>query len=79
MDTCIEEEAIEKILDSITTSIGNALILGEDVKITEFGTFKIKEVMPRRIKNVNTGEYQITDFRRKINFSPSRELKNAIN
>lgn len=78
LDTGLSQEDVEAMLDSITTVIGNALIIGEDVKITEFGTFKIKEVSARRNTDISTGETRITKISHVIKFVPCIELKNAV-
>lgn len=69
---------IKIIIDSFTTNIGNALIDGEEVSIPSFGSFKVKTISSRRIKNVSTGEYQVTKVRNKIDFKACKELHDAI-
>ena len=77
-DTGFDEQEIKEILDSITTNIGNCLVNEEDVKITNFGTFKIKSRAARTIVNVATGEEMIARGGNYIKFNPCRELKDAV-
>lgn len=77
-DTGYSIPEIAEILDSITTNIGNTLIDGEDVRIEEFGSFRVKDTPQRRICNVNTGEYQMTKPHKRIEFKPCKELHDAI-
>ena len=69
---------IKTILDSFTTNIGNALIDVETVSLPSFGSFRVKTISSRRIKNVSTGEYQLTQARNKIEFRACKELHDAI-
>ena len=78
IETGFSNDEVSNVLDSITTTIGNSLIGGEEVKISEFGTFKIKEVASRRNINIATGEEQYTRESHVIKFLPCGELKNAV-
>lgn len=44
------------ILDTVTTTIHNALIRGEEVKLTGFGHFKVKQRAARSGRNPMTGD-----------------------
>lgn len=78
IETGFSNDDISHILDSITTAIGNSLIEGEEVKITEFGTFKLKKYSPRNNINIATGEKRLTKQCHLIKFVPCLELKNAV-
>lgn len=78
IETGFSNDDISYILDSITTTIGNSLIEGEEVKITEFGTFKLKNYSPRNNINIATGEKRLTKRCHLIKFVPCLELKNAV-
>ena len=69
---------INSIIDSMTTVIGNALIDGEDVKLTSFGTFKKQTWKSRKIMNVSTGEVMETKPTSRVVFVISKELKKAL-
>lgn len=77
-DTGYDINVISDILDSITTNIGNALIDGDSVTISQFGSFKVKNMAQRRICNITTGEHQLTKPHKKIDFKPCKELKEII-
>ena len=55
------------------------LIKNKKVKITNFGTFKIKFKKSRLGRNPKTLEKKIISERNVITFKPSNELKNFIN
>ena len=78
IETGYPNEAITEILESITTVIGNTLISGEDVSIFRFGIFKTQIRKGRNIRNIRTGEYQMSKDVRVVKFQPTRELKQAL-
>lgn len=78
IDTGYSAEVIDEVLDSLTTIIGNSLILGEDVIIEEFGVFQSKLWRGRRICDINTGAISYSRDTRVIRFQPAKELKEAL-
>lgn len=78
IETGYSNEVITEILESITTTIGNTLISGEDVSIFRFGVFKTQIRKGRNIRNISTGKNQMSKDVRVIKFQPTRELKEAI-
>ena len=59
--------------------MSNALIRGESVKISSFGSFTIRNKSERIGRNPKTGEEVPITSRRVIIFKPSHVLKNRIN
>ena len=47
---------IEMVLNSVLSNIESALIRGERVQFTGFGTFELKKRAPRTGRNPHTGE-----------------------
>ena len=78
IETGYSSDEITKILDSITTVIGNTLISGEDVSIFRFGIFRTQIRKGRNIVNVHTGEPFRTKDVKVIKFQPTKELKEAV-
>ncbi|MFP4533829.1 MAG: integration host factor subunit alpha [Desulfobacterales bacterium] len=68
-------EIVENLLEIIKTSLEN----GEDVLVSGFGKFCIKEKAPRRGRNPATGDDLILDARRVVTFKPSGKLRDRIN
>lgn len=68
-------EALEQVL-SIMKS---ALEQGENLKISGFGHFVIKEKKDRKGRNPQTGETITIGARRILTFKPSVVLKNRVN
>ena len=66
----IFEEIIEEILSSLEN--------GNDVKISNFGTFSVKKKNPRLGRNPKTGDEKEITARNVISFYPSKTMKNKI-
>jgi len=68
-------ELIETLLEIIKSKLGS----GEDVLISGFGKFCVKEKRQRRGRNPATGEDMILDARRVVTFKCSGQLRDKIN
>ena len=68
-------QAVESILEIIKKTLEN----GEDVLITGFGKFFVKEKKDRRGRNPQTGEDLILGARRVVGFKCSGKLREGIN
>ena len=52
---------------------------GEDLKISGFGKFEVKQKKSRRGRNPHTGEALEISARKILSFKPSQLLKDALN
>jgi len=68
-------EAVETLLKIMKSSLEN----GDNVLLSGFGKFSIKDKRPRKGRNPQTGEELILDARRVVTFKPSGKLKDKIN
>jgi len=68
-----------EIIKSLLEIIKQSLEDGEDVLVSGFGKFRIKEKNQRRGRNPATGEDLILPGRRVVTFKCSGKLKNKIN
>ena len=68
-------ELVESVLEIIKKSLAN----GEDVLISGFGKFCVKEKSERRGRNPQTGEDLKLGPRRVVTFRPSSVLREKIN
>ena len=66
-------------MESFISIIKQTLASGEDVKISGFGSFEVKQKRDRRGRNPQTGETITIESRRVISFKTSAKLKTAIN
>jgi integration host factor subunit alpha len=68
-----------ELVDSLLETIKGTLENGEDVLITGFGKFCVKEKSKRRGRNPQTGEDLMLDARRVVSFRCSGVLRDKIN
>lgn len=67
------------LVESILAHLSNALVEGDTVKISSFGTFSVREKGARMGRNPKTGEEVPIEPRRVLVFRPSHILKDKIN
>ena len=68
-----------ELIETLLELIKSALATGEDVLISGFGKFCIKEKRERRGRNPATGEGMMLGPRRVVTFRCSRQLRDKIN
>jgi integration host factor subunit alpha len=68
-------ELVERVLDEIS----DCLVDGENVKISSFGSFLVRQKNGRMGRNPKTGEEVPIDPRRVLVFRPSQVMKDEIN
>jgi integration host factor subunit alpha len=67
-------EMVESVLDYMS----DALVDGDQVKISSFGTFSIRDKVARVGRNPKTGEEVPISPRRVLTFRPSHLLKDRV-
>ncbi len=73
-----KKESID-ILESFISLMKDTLKAGEDIKVSGFGNFEIKQKKDRIGRNPQTGESMTITSRRILTFKPSGKLRTAIN
>ncbi|SET30037.1 integration host factor subunit alpha [Oceanicella actignis] len=68
-----------ELVESILRHVSDALVRGETVKISSFGTFVVREKGARMGRNPKTGEEVPIEPRRVLVFRPSHILKDRVN
>lgn len=68
-----------QIVETVLDEISDALIRGEDVKLSSFGSFLIRHKNGRIGRNPKTGEEVPIEPRRVLSFRASHVLKEKIN
>ena len=66
------------MVESVFSIIKSTLETGEDIKVSGFGKFEVREKHERRGRNPQTGEAIVIEARRILSFKPSTILKNAL-
>jgi len=68
-------EAVETLLELMKSSLEN----GDNILLSGFGKFSVKDKRPRKGRNPQTGEELILDARRVVTFKPSGQLREKTN
>ena len=68
-----------ELVESVLTEMSNALVRGESVKISSFGTFSVRSKTGRVGRNPKTGEEVPITPRRVLSFRPSHLMKERVN
>ena len=77
--TDVNKLQAENFIKSMFAVIEEKLLAGEQVKINNFGIFKLQWNEPRKSVNINTGEEFIIDGFYKLTFTPEQKLKDTVN
>lgn len=67
------------LVDSVFNEILQSLIIGDDVKISSFGTFVVRQKNERIGRNPKTGEEVPITARSVVTFRASNVLKSKVN
>ena len=65
-------------MDSLFDNIKNKLENGEEVKLSGFGNFQLKDKSPRPGRNPRTGEDVEISARKVVTFKSGQKLKEAV-
>ena len=66
------------LVESVIQHISDALVAGEQVKISSFGTFSVRAKSERVGRNPKTGEEVPISPRRVLSFRPSHLMKERV-
>ncbi|WP_071798036.1 integration host factor subunit alpha [Natronohydrobacter thiooxidans] len=66
------------LVDSVLQHVSDALVSGEQVKISSFGTFSVRDKNARVGRNPKTGEEVPISPRRVLTFRPSHLMKERV-
>ncbi len=67
-----------QLVEAVIQHLSDALVAGEQVKISSFGTFSIREKNERMGRNPKTGEEVPISPRRVLSFRPSHLMKDRV-
>lgn len=67
-----------ELVDAVLQHISDALVRGEQVKISSFGTFSLRDKNARVGRNPKTGEEVPISPRRVLTFRPSQLMKERV-
>ena len=78
-NTELTKKEAAALVESIFDTIKESLEAGENIKVSGFGNFEVKDKAARRGRNPQTGEEIEIAARRVLTFKPSAVLKKSIN
>jgi integration host factor subunit alpha len=67
-----------QLVESVIDHMSDALVAGESVKISSFGTFSIRDKTARIGRNPKTGQEVPISPRRVLTFRPSHLMKDRV-
>lgn len=67
-----------QLVESVLGYMSDALVAGEQVKISSFGTFSVRQKSARVGRNPKTGEEVPINPRRVLTFRPSHLMKERV-
>ena len=73
------KEKSVKVVESLIEIIKRTLESGEDILVSGFGKFCVKEKKPRKGRNPATDEDMMLDARRVVTFKCSGKLRKRLN
>lgn len=77
-DVGLSRNGSAQLVESVLQHISDALVAGETVKISSFGTFTIRDKGPRIGRNPKTGQEVPILPRRVLSFRPSHIMKDRV-
>ena len=74
----LNKREAKELVDSLFDNIKNKLEKGEEVKLSGFGNFQLKNKSPRPGRNPRTGEDVEITARKVVTFKSGHKLKEAV-
>ena len=75
----LNKREAKEVVDSFFDELREALLSGEDIKLSGFGNFSIKRKSERPGRNPKTGEKVNTPEKKTIHFKMSKDLFKKLN
>ena len=79
MEVGLSHSESAELVDSVLHEITDALVRGETIKLSSFGSFIVRQKEERVGRNPKTGEEFLIPQRRVLVFRASHSLKSRIN
>jgi DNA-binding protein HU-beta len=78
-DAGLTKADARQVVDRMLTAIVDAASKGEEISLTGFGKFKVKDSPAREGRNPSTGEAMQIAASRKLTFAPAKAVKDKLN
>jgi integration host factor subunit alpha len=77
-DTGFPKNQPSELVETLIEIIKKTLVSGDDVLVSRFGKFRVREKKTRKGRNPATGEDMTLESRRVVTFKCSRRLRDKI-
>jgi DNA-binding protein HU-beta len=77
-ETGVDKSAAKKTVEAVLSGIVDAAKKGEEVNLSGFGKFKVKDSPARQGRKPATGEPMEIAASRKLGFTPAKQVKDAL-
>lgn len=77
-DVGLSRHESAQLVESVLSHVSDALVRGEQVKVSSFGTFSVREKNERMGRNPKTGQEVPITPRRVLSFRPSHLMKDRV-
>ncbi|WP_322994832.1 integration host factor subunit alpha [Castellaniella sp.] len=74
----LNKREAKDVVDTFFSELRDALVQGNEVKLSGFGSFQVRDKPPRPGRNPKTGEVIPISARRVVTFHASQKLKGSI-
>lgn len=74
----LNKREAKDIVDAFFEEIRESLARGDEVKLSGFGNFQVRDKSPRPGRNPKTGEVILIDARRVVTFHASQKLRSVV-
>ncbi len=74
----LNKREAKELIDSFFGEISDSLIDGNEIKLSGFGSFHVRDKQPRPGRNPKTGEVVEISARRVVTFHASQKLRDLV-
>ena len=74
----VPKKDCELVVDTLFSTMEETLINGEDIMISNFGSFEIKKTKEKKMIALHSKEEIIVPSKKSLKFHPSKKLKDNI-
>ena len=74
-DLGISQDEVCRVFSSILSSVQECFERGENIRLTNFGSFQVADRPERKGRNPASGEVMTIPARRKVSFKPAKETR----
>ena len=74
----VPKKECELVIDTLFSTMEEVLKNGEDIMISNFGSFEIKETKEKKILSLHTKEEMIVPSKKNLKFHPAKKIKESL-